>query len=456
MAPKVLLIWVLQAISAKHQIFAHSSGVGFGNGGDTVIVTDFIHPRDSSNIGTPVFPSLWDTHASTDTFTLSSPSNASSMTDYRVKAAIKPIVGTKSSSSSNEVYDKNLRLESSSTNITAVNGYILYASPILSAELLALLLATHNNLNTYRGRSDVTNHYQLNYTNWSFEVIVANGTLHYASISSIVTRFLRLMPDRQVNNNVTWTRVGCLYNGDKPIAYIAIVPLSTDQDPIFANARSMEPPPTTPTPLHIMTISPTGVINSTEVISPDALDIYGTSQLTRLPKRQASALEREVILKVFDTALYMSLHILRNPDGLISRTVVIFFVVVIFVALSQFALGILGEMLFGSRASNQLGEIYGLDSGSWRLGQLWARFVVKTTARDHNDRLVSFDARSWEAIATALLEPLKIAGNGEKVYAVGGEVRGPDPANNRTGEVVKLGEWQLTAEPVSAGIHDEL
>lgn len=300
------------------------------------------------------------------------------------------------------------------------------------------------------------NHYQLKYKHWSFEAIAANGTLHFASISSIVARFLQLMPDRQVNSNFTRTRVGCLYNGDKPIAYIAIVPLSTDQDPIFANAQSTEPPHTTPTPLQIMTISPTGVINSTEVISPGALDIYGTSQLTPLPKRQASALEREVILKVFNTALSMSLHIFRNPDALITRTVVVFFVVVIFVAMSQFALGVLGELLFGSRASNQLGEIYGLDSGSWRLGQMSARFMIKTTARDHNDRLVSFDARTWEAIATTILEPVKTAGKGEEVYAVGGEVRGPDPANKKTGEVVKLGEWQFIVEPVSAGTHDEL
>lgn len=142
-APKVLLIWVLQAILAKHQTFAHPPGVGFKNGGDPFIDTDFIYPRDSSSIGTTDFSSFWDTPASTDTFTLSSPSDASSMADYQVKAAIKPIVGTKSSSSSNEVYDKHLRLESSSTNITALNGYILYASPILYDELLALLLATH-------------------------------------------------------------------------------------------------------------------------------------------------------------------------------------------------------------------------------------------------------------------------------------------------------------------------
>ncbi len=455
-ASKVLLIWVLQAILAKHQTFAHSPWVGFGNGGDSVIDTDSVHPRDTSSIGTTDLSSLWDGPASTDTFTLSPPSNTSSMTDYQIEAAIKPNVDSKSSSSPNEVYDQNLRLQSSSSNITAVNGYILYASPIMSAELLALLLATHNNLNTYRGRNDVINHYQLNYTAWSFEVIVANGTLHYASISSIVTRFLQLMPNQQVNNSIMWTRVGCLYHGDKPIADVAIVPLSTDQEPIFANVSSLAPAPTTSTPLQIMTISPTSVINSTEIISPDVLDIYSTSQLATLPKRQASALERQVILKVYNTALYVTLHILRHPDGWISRTVVVFFIVAIYVAVCKYSLGVLAELVSGSWGGNHLGEIYGFDSGIWRLGQLSARFMMKATSRDREGRLASFDATQWEAIATTIVAPLKLAGKGDEVYAVGGEIRGPDPANNKTGELVKLGEWQLTAEPVLAGIHDEL
>jgi len=455
-ASKALLIWVLQAIIAKHQTFAYPPWANGGNGGDSVIDTDSVYSRDTPSTETTDFALPWDAPASFDQFTLSSLSNTSSMTDYRVKAAIDLNADSKSSSSPNEVYDWDLHLESSSSNITAVNGYILYASLILLTQLLALLLATHNNLNTYRGRNDMTNHYQLNYTTWSFEVIVANGTLHYASLSSIVTRFMQIMPDREVNNNFTWTRVGCLYNGDKPIADVAIVPLSTDQEPTFPKVRSMEPPPTTTTPVQIITISPTRVINSTEIISFNALDIYNSSQLTSLPKRQASALEREVILKVYNTALYVTLHILRNPDGRITRTVKVFFIAVIYVAVCKFALGVLAELVFGSSGGNHLGEIYGFDSGIWRLGQLSARFVIKATARDYDGRLVSFDARTWEAIATTVLEPLKMANKGQEVYAVGGELRGPDPANNKTGQVVKLGEWQLTVEPVPANVHDEL
>lgn len=455
-ASNVLLIWVLQAVLAKHQIFAQAAGVRFGYGGDSVIDTDAIRPRDTSSIRTRDFSLLWDAPVSTDTFTLPSPFNTSSMTDHQVKAAIKPNVDSKSSSSPNEVHDRNLRLQSSSSNITAVNGYTLYASLILSTELLALLLATHNNLNTYRGRNDMINYYQLNYTNWSFEVIVANGTLHYASISSIVTRFLQLMPDQPVNNNVTWTRVGCLYQDDTPIADVAIVPLSTNQESIFANLSSMEPPSSTPLTMQIMTISPASVINSTELISPHSLDIYSTSQLATLPKRQASALEREVILEVYNTALYVTLHVLRHPDGWISRTVVVFFIVVIHIAICKYSLGLLAESVFGHWGGNHLGEMYGFDSGIWRLGQLSARFMMKATAQDREGGLFPFDTTQLEAIATTLLKPLELAGKGEEVYAVGGEVRGPGPANNMTGEIVKLGEWQLTAEPVPAGVHDEL
>lgn len=394
---KATLTWGLFAIIVIHEAIAYPRLGGIGNDGDSVVDSNLLISRD-----TPSYSYLADPPASIDTFTIPSPSDTSSQTNVAVRAAVNSDAGP----TSNKVYDKDLHLRSGSRNVTGVNGYALYASPINSTQLLALLLATHNNLNTYRGRNDVTNFYQLNYTTWSFEVVVANGTIHYTTISSIVKRFLRLIPHKQVIGNITWTRVACLYNGDKPIANVAIVPLPTDPETVVVDFDKTGFVPATPTPVQVLTISPTGVINSTEVISPDALDIYRNSQVEPHPKRQTSSLEREVILKVINTGLYVTLHIFRDPNGEGRRTLAVFFTVVIFLSLSQFALGLLAELVLGS-GSDGAAKVYGIDSGSWHLGQMSARFVMKTTARDPHGNLIAFDPKTWEAIANAILEPSK-------------------------------------------------
>ena len=79
---------------------------------------------------------------------------------------------------------------------------------------------------------------------------------------------------------------------------------------------------------------------------------------------------------------------------------------------------------------------------------------MESTARDREGRLIAFKAETLKAMIYALLEPLQSLGVGEQVYAVGGEILGPDVVNG-TGKVVKVGVWELRADPAPPLIHDE-
>ena len=410
--------------------------------------------RDFSIVESTGFPYFSNPSSKIDAFVLSSTLDTSLTSKNSPQPATKPGVDLKTPLTSERIYNESLHLQSNTQNLTAVSGYILYASPIQSTELLALLLAAHQDLSTHHSLADDTKFYQFNHTMWSFEVAVANGTLRYGSILSIIDRFLHLTPS-QHGEKITWTRVGCLYSGDIPIADIAMVPLNADQESSYVEVSKTNTPLVLSAPVQIMTISPTGVTNSTEIISPNALDIYRHKMGTAFPKRQASSIEREIIMKVFNTGLYVSVHILRNPDTIAARTTALFFAIVIFLALCKFALGAVGEMVFGSWIADSLKETYQLDSGSYRLGQLSARFIMRVTARDHEGHLIAFDAKTWQALANTILEPLQSAGMGKETYAVEGNIRGPDPVNG-TGQMVTLGEWQMNVAPTPAVVHDEL
>ncbi|KAL8716941.1 MAG: hypothetical protein Q9181_008375 [Wetmoreana brouardii] len=209
------------------------------------------------------------------------------------------------------------------------------------------------------------------------------------------------------------------------------------------------------TPIQIMTISPSGVTNSTEVISPHALEMYSSSLTPTLPKRQASSIEREIIVRVLNAGLYITLHILREPNGVATRAVAWMLAAAIFAALGRLGLGLLGELVFGSYASGVLGELYQLDSGSYRLGQLSARFIMRTTAWDLKGKPIGFTAKTWDALARAVLGPLQRKPQDEEVYAMGGDISGVDPVNGTT-RMVKLGEWRMKVGPTPWFVNNEL
>lgn len=304
---RVWLTWVLQISILS---FAHTLSAGHSS---RAIPLTKSNVSSRKNLAETSYPFFSDVAEPIDTFILPFTSSASSSTQSSPQASIY----SRSSSTSDQGTDHGLRLKSSTRNLTGVDGYILYASPILSTELIALLLATHDDLSMRRDGNDETNFYQFSHTAWSFQVAVSKRTLRYALISSVVTRFLRLVSG-QSEANITWTRVGCVYDDGEPMANVAILPTITDQETTYTGFNTIDSSPNAGKPVKIMTISPIGIFNSTEIINPRALDMYHNYIAHDVPKRALSttSFEREIILKVFDTGYYLTLEILGNPAGM--------------------------------------------------------------------------------------------------------------------------------------------
>ncbi|KAL8713838.1 MAG: hypothetical protein Q9225_006672 [Loekoesia sp. 1 TL-2023] len=442
------MLAVLILISTALQTFAFPRFSDFNIDVGSIQETDNLNTRDALNLILAGSSFLSDTPTPTDEFTLGS-------TSATLNQSPGSAVQLKSASKSDQIADNSLHLRSSDRSIVAVNGDTLYASPMNSTELLALLLSTHDDLSAKSKENGQTNFYQFNHTTWSFQVAVAEGTLNYTSISAIVTRFLRLIPSEHLDP-IIWSRVGCVYQGGKPIADVAILPLVSDQQTTFTDFSTIDNARIPLTPVKVMTISPNGVTNSTEVISPHALDIYNSSLVTTLPKRQASPIGREMIMKVFDSGVFLTMEILRDPDGLVARAMISLLIIPFAQAYCKLAMGLIAGLVFEPWVGDLLGELYQLDSGSYRLGQLSGEFIIKATARDEEGNLIAFKAETLKAVVNALLGPLiQTEDKKEPIYAMGGEILGPDPVN-RTEGVVPLGTWELRVEPTPAIVHDEL
>jgi len=93
-----------------------------------------------------------------------------------------------------------------------VNNVLLASVPILTTQLQDILNAAKQQLVNLQG---ITNIYQCNHTGWSFEVAFVEGeSVHYATLSAIVTRILYHLPDA-AQFNVTKTRVGVIKRAER-------------------------------------------------------------------------------------------------------------------------------------------------------------------------------------------------------------------------------------------------
>ncbi|KAL9584346.1 MAG: hypothetical protein Q9212_002187 [Teloschistes hypoglaucus] len=391
--------------------------------------------------GTGQDPSLSNTSPSLGSFSLSSPPEVS------------PNASWKRSSPANENFEQGLRLKISTSSITAVNGYTLYASPIALPDLLALLLATYRDLRLSHLATDLTNIYHYNTSVWSFELAVANGSIHYSSISSIVKRSLQLMRGPHVSI-VTHSFVACLYKENVAIADIAIVPAATNEDSAFTangpengdNSQSTWGIPTKP--VGIDTISPTGIVTTTDIIPQSALDIFNSNP-DPLKRRSGFSIDHEIVVKVASTTLYIARHILLRNDReheranpVVAAALPLFFNAAIILAISSFQIGFATELSAHPYYNHELlGKAPFIDSRIYHLGKLTARFYMWSTLKDPEGRQVGFAVKVWDALAKQFLEVAKRAPRDRKVYATEGTVRGKDPVNG-TDNYVTWARWE--------------
>ncbi|KAL8965142.1 MAG: hypothetical protein Q9183_004006, partial [Haloplaca sp. 2 TL-2023] len=240
---------------------------------------------------------------------------------------------------------------------------------------------------------------------------------------------------------------------DTPIADIAIIPWSANEPDTDMGFDSGDAPSIPTTPVHITTLSPAGAINTTEIISPNALDVYTTSSATNLPKRQPIA--GEIIVKVFDTALYVVRRIDFEAElgNGAARALPFFIEAAVVLAINSMAFGIVAQSTNVQWFDSIFGRVPFIDSGSYRVGKMLVRFSARATARDAQGNPLGFAAQTWDALATTLSTVLQNAPQVVPVYAVSGEINGLDTVN-RTGKVVQLGQWHITVSPTPVKVHD--
>ena len=374
--------------------------------------------------------------------------------------------------------DGGLQLYSTLGNITSVNGQNLYSAPIKTSIYRDILANAQLDILKHHDLNDVTGFYQCNHSGWSFEVVVANGTLHYGSLSAVVSRYMKLIPSYGPAKDVTRTRVGRIDRLGKPLADVAMIPL--DAQPALNNtAVSIQ---LEPGQVLAIEITPQGSITRAETLMGQELSIFGTQEPRNFPKRQ-NGLEREVVRAVSTTTFSLSIRLWRDPQGRlpILRSAAIFLLArPIYLALTNLNL-ILDTIEQAHSAvqsaaetmhNNTLSGIYAglegseleINSGYFQFGYMSTRFLMKITERDENGNLPVLDAVTWPKLAWSILEPLKslMVGNdsdSRQAYAVHGDIYGPrslllngtgQAAQEQQQQQVVVGYWELVAMPVEA------
>ncbi|KAL8637519.1 MAG: hypothetical protein Q9228_005219 [Teloschistes exilis] len=437
----VLLIYTLLSLSS---IYCASSYPWLGedvNNLNPATGSNSILSHQAIGFETSGNPSLSKASLSLNTFSHSSPSEVS------------PNASWKRLSQAIENFEQGLHLKISTSSITAVNGYTLYASPIALPDLLALLLATYRDLSLSRAATDLTNAYHYNTSVWSFEVAVANGTIHYSSISSIVKRSLQTMQGPHVGI-ITRSFIACLYKENNAIADIAIIPSASNEDSTWTtigseNGGTSQSVPDIPTtPVRINTISPTGIVSTTNIIPQTALDIFNSNP-DPLKRRSGSSIEREIVVKVASTTLYIARRILaRNElenevaNPIVAAALPYFFNAAVILAFSSFGLGVATESSTHAYYNHELlGNSFFVDSRIFPLGRLTARFYMWSTLRDRQGRQVGFAAKVWDTLAKQFLEVVRRAPQDREVYGTEGTVKGKDPVNG-TDDYVTWARWE--------------
>lgn len=87
---------------------------------------------------------------------------------------------------------------------------------------------------------------------------------------------------------------------------------------------------------------------------------------------------------------------------------------------------------------------FGLDTGYYQFGRSATRILIEMN--NENEQVKNVAAVLFNQIINTILSPLRRLSADDQVYAVEGEIYGPDPQNHD--RKVVIGHWNLTAEEV--------
>ena len=355
--------------------------------------------------------------------------------------------------------DEGLELRSSLGYMLSVNGARIYAGPIMTAQYLDILSNARDALKNNHGKNEVTNFYQFNHTGWTFEVVVTNGTLHYASLSAVVSRYMKLVPTWGPQSNITRTRVGRIDKKGHPFADIALIP--SDRGAPISNeppSHSVGGSDSTTNGVNVTYVTPFGSSWASQTLTGQELSIFRNSLPSSLPKRQ-TGLEQVILRAVAGTAFSVSVRLLEGPHGLIVRASIYLLVAVILLAFTRLRMEVSAAATVEAMHGPDWGRLaqrgFDIDSGQWELGKMTTNFGMRLYRGNQEGQLhgrsvdrqsAGLDADTWRRIMQTILSPLQSLDSRSKFYSLEGDIYGPANGNS-TGAPVIIGRWELSALP---------
>ena len=343
--------------------------------------------------------------------------------------------------------DSGTRLKSASRQINGVNNLTLYSVPILTIQLQNTLKSAQINLQQTYAPSDKTQQYSWNHTDWSFNVKVTNDTLQYSTISGIVGRLLKFVPDVSTTN-ITRTRVGVVVKDEIPIADVALLPSGSaakffDEDVTAINETALNGK------VLVTELTPWSVSENVQVLDDHILDFLNSTSPALPPKDKRSVhdLEKEVFVSVGLMAFRITARLGRLPQ----RGTVLYMVG--FFAFWNVILSAFTRIYWESfdRPSQEVLDLMNIYSNPYRLGQLVVRFSMYVKKEEYRNFL-----QYREDVLTAFNEAVKAAlpRYQQPITALEGQIFAAIPVDGGTRQVF-FADWNfdIAEAPI---VHDEL
>ena len=370
--------------------------------------------------------------------------------------------------------NKVLHLRSSLRNVSGLDGFTLQSLPILISELADLLSQTRADLQNHDADSK-TPSYQFK-LKWSFSVITANQPVQYAYLQAVIFHFVNLLSPSYSPDEITYTRVGVIFNGTIPVANIIIMPLpnaaTTNKHVPFSTFGEQSSsdnngiPPNQPT--EVLSVTPSGstciyrTVNESAALSPFSTTPWAhQSSSTNLQPR---SLETEILTHLSQTAFALSFRLLRDDNGLPTETAAWAIKAIIFIATWQIYT-LLNKTATEARLARQkyqqqeqAKKLIRLDTQMFEIAQMNVRLVAEITRKDFNGSVEGLALRDWYAISMMMAGPVGMEALRD-AWAMEGEIYGPadgegrgdlgDGGTGRNGSSggnnsqVPLGRWEL-------------
>ncbi|KAL9608445.1 MAG: hypothetical protein Q9167_006727 [Letrouitia subvulpina] len=377
-----------------------------------------------------------------------------------------------SSSPGRKLIEYPISVHSSTGYVMSTEGIKVYSLPIDTTNYRNLLQGAIDDLSRHE-RLQHTTRYTFNSSDWSFNVLVVNTTVNYATIDTVVKHFLKLLPESA--QGLVNARVATIIRNKLPVADVMVIPAFEVPAVEAITAVSNQ------SAVAVDLNTATGQVNFTTVLASGSfteLQPFDEAIWTRFVQNVTNAVDeghskakikktRTVNIDLLDmahniavpgTAYGLNVRIWRDPaTGAMRRAPVVFFRAAIRAAVNYLVHELdertqLGDLLDPDRLVDDFAMFTEMTSGAVPVGVSTAVFRMMTSVQDAHMQPLRLHADMWLRLALTLLqrfaslEPLALF---PEIVA---DLLGPDPV---TGQVGVIGGMVFVMEG-NRVVHDEL